>query len=103
MSITAGWSGQSELVKNDAGYRVSYILEPARKQEGNIWYSATQNWAEINILNLRRRMRELAGIHQRKGDVFEAMSKNARYSIVDRFSPETVAERLNHILRELKN
>ena len=101
--IVNGWSGQSELISKNGsdGFLIDYILEPASKVVGTPWYTCRQNWARINILQLKKTMRKVYELKQNNPDKFQEMSYKARQTIIDRFSYEAVSKILDSTIEEV--
>lgn len=79
---------------------IPYTMVPIGENSRNKqWYTSDQNWAEINIDELRKAMR-WAYENQKEA---EEMGKKARETVISKFSLETVGKQMIKRLNDIQN
>ena len=57
--IATGFGGVNQYLKKDNSYLVDYTLTPVHGMPYSPWYNATQLWAQANVLDGAKKMREV--------------------------------------------
>lgn len=87
--ISTNCGGIHEYLNDEIAMCIPYISTPVRNNNRNTqWYCEDQNWAEVNIDQLRSRMRWTCE-HKRKA---KEMGKKAAQFVKKTFSPESVGK-----------
>ncbi|HXA47883.1 MAG TPA: glycosyltransferase family 4 protein, partial [Burkholderiaceae bacterium] len=95
--IATNWSGNTEFMRADNSLPVNYKLVKLAKNVGV--YPAGQVWAEPDVAHAARLMRQIVD-----DDVLRAnVSKEAKRTMQEEFSPEVIGRRISARLTYIKN
>lgn len=95
--ISTNYGGVHELLDDKSAYLVSWNGVPVTPEEGRIFYTPDQNWAEVDQADLRRKMRQVFDNPSKAKEVGLVGQKIAR----ERLSPEVVGEQMLKRLIEI--
>lgn len=99
--ITTNYGGIHEYLNDTVAYLTTYQMQPVIAEDDRPFYTKDQNWAEVDILDLRAKMRMVFEDKEKAKKVGLLASK----FIKERFNPELVGnmmkERLEAISQNL--
>lgn len=94
--IATAWGGQTEFINDSNGYLVHYTMEPVHGMPHIKEYRRDQEWAKINIDDLKQKMRKAFRDKNYK-------SPAARKVIIDNFSNKTISDLVVSKIKKIPN
>lgn len=94
--IATNYSGNTDFLTEDNGYPTDYQLSPVCNMPWE-WYDASQNWADVDIIDLKKKMRYVFENQQ------EANVKGikAKRFIEDNLSWQVIGNKMKNRLEEI--
>lgn len=90
--ITTGYGGSMEFTKEEYAHLIDYRLTPVKNMPWCPWYEGTMNWADADILHLRKLMRQV--FENKEDSITQAIA--GQEFIFSEFSWET---RISHMVK----
>ena len=91
--ITTGYGGQLDFVKE---YLVSYKLIPVEGMSWIPWYNKSQNWAQPNIYEGAKLMRQVYCHYEEA----KLLAQQQQRNILDKFNSKVIEDKLINFLNE---
>lgn len=101
--IINNYSAQKELISKDKwdGFLVDCVMEPVMYMGHIPWYKLNQQWARIKINDLTEIMKKVFELRQSDPNEFKRIGKRARATIINKFSPEVIASKLDAMMQKI--
>lgn len=100
--ITTGFSGNMDFTRPEFSYLVDYQMTPCAEQPWTPWYEGTMNWAEPDVVHLRKLMRE---VYENRAEADER-GKAGREYLLENFNWDkkmgTLMDAVNKIVEGVK-
>ena len=97
--ISSDFSAMSDFIYGDTSLKVvRYCLEPVHSMSHIPWYGHRQDWARLNVSDIREGMREGYELWRDDRDRFEEIGQRGRDFVRKIYSDEAVQKRIKELI-----
>jgi len=97
--ISTDFSAMADYIDEDSAFKVlSYTLEPVHSLLHIPWYGHGQNWARLDIMEIRRAMRAAYETWREDKDKYADYGSEARSCVQGLYTRDTVRDTLSDVL-----